>query len=88
MNGKLNSDNLDDIKGYVGSMEVKTAVLDETQERFIASDEALTNDTFYDYNIKIGVLNDKLTAVWISNQENSMFGCASSEKPSSILYSV
>ena len=75
MNGKLNSDNLDDIKGYVGSMEVKTAVLDETQERFIASDEALTNDTFYDYNIKIGVLNDKLTAVDIQSGKLNVWLC-------------
>ncbi len=68
----LTTDNIDDMAGYVGSLEVKTAVLKDGC--FVASNDALTSNEYYDMNLRIGEVNGKITAVWVQNAENTMFG--------------
>jgi len=72
LKNRLTSDNIDDMGNYVGSLEVKTAVL--SNGVFVPSEDTLTNDDFYDFNLHVGMLNGKLTAVWLRNELNSMFG--------------
>ena len=72
LNKKLSTDNIDDMASYVGSLEVKTAVLKDGA--FVSSNTALTSDECYDMNLRVGEVNGKITAVWVQNAENTMFG--------------
>ena len=72
LNKKLTTDNIDDMAGYVGALEVKTAVLNNGV--FEASENTLTSNEYYDMNLRIGEVNGNITAVWVQNAENTMFG--------------
>ncbi len=72
VNKKLTSDNIEDMAGYVGSMEVKTAVL--KKGAFVPAKNCLTSDKYYDMNLRVGKINGKITAIWVQNTENTMFG--------------
>lgn len=72
LNKKLTTDNIDDMAGYVGALEVKTAVL--SNGVFEASAKTLTSDEYYDMNLRVGKVDGKITAVWVRNAENTMFG--------------
>ena len=85
VNKKITSNDVDNISEYVGSMDVKTAVL-SGDGTFVVS--GLEEDCYYDYHVQIGVVDDRLTAVWVCNENCDMFGKANSGKPSKIMYSV
>ncbi len=85
LNKKLTTDNIDDMSGYVGSLEVKTAVLNNGG--FTAFSDALTNDEYYDMHLRLGVIEGKITAVWVRNEENTMFGTTDNNNLS-VWYSV
>lgn len=72
LNKKLTTDNIDDMAGYVGALEVKTAVL--CNGIFEASTNTLTSDEYYDMNLRVGEVDEKITVAWVQNAENSMFG--------------
>ncbi|MBE6530456.1 MAG: hypothetical protein E7680_07700 [Ruminococcaceae bacterium] len=89
MNKRLTEeDDLNDLSSYVGSMDIKTAAFSGATQKFVAAETKLTDDEFYDYSIHTGVVNGKLTAVWIQNQANSMFGATEDGKPSNVLVST
>ncbi len=81
----LNSDNSQTVAEYISLTEVKTAVLENGV--FAVSSDALTDDEYYDMNLNIGMINGKLTAVWVRNEENSMFATTENSNMS-IWYSV
>ena len=81
---RLNSGNEDDISDYVAALEVKTAHL--TDGRFTVGG-ALTDDAYYDLSPRIGMVDGKLTALWVRCENNNMLGLASEEAPSSVMYS-
>ena len=85
VNKKITSNDVDNISGYVGSMDVKTAVLSGDGTVVVSG---LEEDCYYDYHVQIGVVDDRLTAVWVCNENCDMFGKANSGKPSKIMYSV
>ena len=72
LNKKLTSDQAEDMEAYVGSMEVRTAVLG-ADGRFTLT-EALTSDSFYDMHLRVGTVSGTLVAAWVRNEENTMFG--------------
>ncbi len=85
LNDRLSTNSNDDMSEYVGALEVKTAVL--TDGVFSASADRLTNDEYYDMQLRVGTINGKTTAVWVQNAENSMFGTTDNQNMS-IWYSV
>ncbi len=86
MSQKLNAENIDDMAGYLGSLDVRTAVLNREKTTFAVSETALTNDTFYDTNLRVGEINGQITAVWVRNEENTMF--STDNRNMSVWYSV
>ena len=70
---------------YVKLFEVKTAVLNG--KAFEVSNNTLTSDEYYDMNLRVGEVNGQITAVWVQNAENTMFGTTDNNNMS-IWYSV
>ena len=81
LNKRLDTDNIDDIAGYVGALDVKCAVLGEGG--FEVS-EYLGADSYYDLNPRINYTDGALSAVWVKCENNDMLGMASEENRSSI----
>ena len=84
-NATLVTDDHDEMMKYVASMEIKTAVLKDGE--FVPSETTLTRDNYYDMYLHIGELGGKITAVWVKNKDNTMFGTTESNALS-IWYSV
>ena len=72
------------MEDYLKLYEVKTATLRDGA--FVANADALTEDTFYDMHLRVGEVDGEITAVWVQNAENSMFGIT--ESGLTIFYSV
>ena len=72
-------------KKLVESMEIKTAVL--TDGVFVPAETSLTNDQAYDMYLHVGELNGKITAVWVKNEDNTLFG-TTENNALSLWYSV
>ena len=81
LNKRLDTDNVDDIAGYVGSLDVKCAVLGESG--FEVS-EYLGADSYYDLNPRINYTDGALSAIWVKCENNDMLGMAQEDKPSSL----
>ena len=84
-NVKLTEYDQNNIENYIASMEIKTAVLKDG--KFTASETSLTNDKYYDMYLHVGELGGKITAVWVRNEDNTMFG-TTQNNALSIWYSV
>ena len=82
MKSRLTSANVEDLTEFVGAMEVKTAVLNRD-----AAVQTLTANDAYEMNLRVGVMHGKLTAVWVENPANTLFG-TTENNDQSIWYSV
>ncbi len=66
-------------------MELKTAVLQNGQ--CTVWDGALTQDSYYEMHLRLGTLSGQIAAVWVRNEEATLFG-ATQSNGLSVWYSV
>lgn len=66
-------------------MELKTAVLQNGQ--CTVWDGALTQDSYYEMHLRLGTLNGQIAAVWVRNEEATLFG-TTQNNGLSVWYSV
>ena len=72
LNRRLRSNDAENISGYLGSLEVKAAVLGSDGN--FAVSNYLSSNAYYDMKPVIGTYNGKISAFWIQNTDNDMTG--------------
>ncbi len=70
---RLTAEDTENVEGYVSSLDMKIACID-CESGAATVEKNFASDAYYDYSPMLGYIGGALSAVWVKNSANSMFG--------------